>query len=91
MHIAPAETMMKVVSIGIILLHEMYSLIFQTIIADVLSASSPERVVASPYEGIRKGSMVIMNMPNPNPVVLCTKLAPMVRRNISRRLSIGKF
>ena len=43
---------------------------------EVVSASRPDRVVASPYEGIRKGSMVMMKIPNPKPVVRCTKLAP---------------
>lgn len=38
------------------------------------------RVTASPYDGIRKGSALIMNMPNPNPTVLCTKLAPAASR-----------
>ena len=51
--------------------------------ADV-NERSPERVTASPYEGIRKGSAVMMNMPNPNPIVLCMKLAPAARRVIYR-------
>ena len=88
MHIAVADTIMKVVSIGIILFHEMYLLNFHAIITDVVRANSPDRVVASPYDGIRKGSIVMMNMPNPNPVVRCTKLAPTVSRNISRIFSI---
>lgn len=57
-------------------------------IADVVMAKSPDRVVASPYEGIRNGRSVIMKIPKPNPVVLCMKLAPIARRNICSRLSI---
>jgi hypothetical protein len=49
---------------------------------EVVRASRPDRAVASPYEGIRKGRRVIMNIPNPNPVVLCTKLPPIVSRNM---------
>jgi hypothetical protein len=39
-----------------------------TTVADV-SESSPESVTASPYDGIRKGRAVMMNMPNPKPIV----------------------
>ena len=46
-----------------------------TTVAEVRE-SRPDRVTASAYEGIRKGSAVMMNMPNPNPIVLWTKLAP---------------
>jgi hypothetical protein len=49
-------------------------------------ANSPERVVASPYVGIRNGSIVIMKMPKPKPVVRCMKLAPMLRRNMERTM-----
>jgi hypothetical protein len=49
---------------------------------DDVSARRPERVTASPYDGMRKGSAVIMNMPNPNPMVLWMKLAPAASRNI---------
>ena len=51
--------------------------------AEVVIASSPESVVASPYVGRKKGNIVIMKMPKPKPVVRCTKLAPMLRRNIA--------
>ena len=37
-------------------------------VADV-SERSPDNVTASPYDGIRKGSAVIMNIPNPKPMV----------------------
>jgi len=46
-------------------------------------ARSPERVVASPYVGRKNGSIVIMKMPKPKPVVRCTKLAPMLNRNMA--------
>ena len=42
----------------------------------VVSANNPDSVVASPYDGIRNGRTVMMNIPNPNPVVRSTKLAP---------------
>ena len=83
---AADEVMMNVRRIGRSLFQVIYLLILKLIIADVVNARRPESVVASPYEGIRKGSIVIMNMPNP--VVLWTKLAPKVRRNISRIFSI---
>ena len=51
--------------------------------AEVVIASSPESVVASPYVSRKKGNIVIMKMPKPKPVVRCTKLAPMLRRNIA--------
>ena len=53
--------------------------IFNAIVAEVVNARSPDKAVASPYEGIRRGNDVIMNIPNPKPVVLWTKLAPVVR------------
>lgn len=55
-----------------------------TITVDVAAASSPERVVASPYEGIRYGSIVMMKMPKPNPVVRCIKAAPQAKRQRRR-------
>jgi hypothetical protein len=58
-----------------------------TTVAEV-SESRPESVTASAYDGIRKGRAVIMNMPNPNPMVRCTKLAPAARRNIAMLNSI---
>ena len=51
--------------------------------AEVVIARSPESVVASPYVGIKNGSIVIMKMPKPKPVVRCTKLAPMLSRNMA--------
>lgn len=47
-----------------------------------VSDNNPDSVTASPYDGIRKGRAVIMNMPNPKPTVLCTKLAPIASRNM---------
>ena len=49
-------------------------------------ASNPESVVASPYVGMRNGSIVIMKMPNPKPVVRWMKLAPMLSRNMERTM-----
>ena len=66
----------------------MCPLILKAIVAEVVSARSPDRAVASPYDGMRRGRDVMMNMPNPNPVVLCTKLAPMVSRIMYAMLSI---
>ena len=45
-------------------------------------ASIPLRAVASPYDGIRWGSRVIMNMPNPNPLTLCVKAAASAARDM---------
>ena len=61
--------------------------------AEVVMARSPESVVASPYVGRKNGSIVIMKMPKPKPVVRCTKLAPMLNRNmaITRLLIIFYF
>ena len=50
--------------------------------SDVERARRPDNVVASPYEGTRKGSTVIMKMPNPKPVTRCTKLPKMLRRKM---------
>ena len=74
--------------IGMSLLHVMNFLILMHMSVEVVIARSPESVVASPYDGIRNGSMVIMKIPKPKPVVRCTKLAPIVRRNISMILFI---
>ena len=49
-------------------------------IREVVIARMPERVVASPKEGMIEGSIVMMKMPKPKPVVRCTKLAPMLNR-----------
>lgn len=83
---------MNVISIGMSLFHEIYSRYLYDMIAEVERASRPDRVVASPYDGIRNGRTVMMKMPKPKPVVRCTKLAPTVSRNIAVRFStmIGK-
>ena len=47
------------------------------------AASIPESAVASPYVGITYGSMVIMTMPKPKPVTLCTKLERAAKNAIS--------
>ena len=61
--------------------------------AEVVIARSPESVVASPYVGRKNGSIVMMKMPKPKPVVRCTKLAPMLNRNmaITRLLIFYQF
>lgn len=85
------DMMMNVSRIGMSLLHVMNFLILMHMSVEVVMARSPESVVASPYDGIRNGSMVIMKIPKPKPVVRCTKLAPIVRRNISMILSIRGY
>lgn len=79
---------MNVRSIGISLCHVMYLRYLYAMKEDVVRARRPESVVASPYDGIMNGRRVMMNMPNPNPVVRWTKLAPIVSRNISIMFSI---
>ena len=88
MNMVGVEMTMKVSRIGTSLFHVMNFLILMHMSMEVVMARSPERVVASPYDGIRKGSIVIMKIPKPKPVVRCTKLAPIVRRNISNTRSI---
>ena len=51
-------------------------------------ARSPDNVVASPYDGIKKGSTVIINIPNPKPVTRCIKEAPL-QKSISKNRSIA--
>ncbi len=85
----PVDMTMNVASMGRRRFHVMNLLIRMTMKMEVVIARSPERVVASPYDGMRKGSMVMMNIPKPNPVVRWTKLAPTVSRNISRILFIS--
>lgn len=87
-HIAAVEVIRKMERIGMSLFQVMNRLYFIEAINEVVSANNPDKAVASPYEGIRNGSSVIMKMPNPNPVVLCTKLAPTARRNICRIFSV---
>jgi len=74
--------------IGISLFHVTILLYFHAAMIEVVRASRPERVVASAYEFIRNGSIVMMNMPNPKPVVLWTRLAPAASRSISTMFSI---
>lgn len=87
-HIAAVEVRRNIESIGMSLFQVMNRLYFIEAINDVVSANNPDNAVASPYDGIRNGSNVIMKMPNPNPVVLCTKLAPTASRNICRIFSV---
>ena len=64
MQMAMADVMMNVIRIGMSLFQHMYLRILNVMNADVVRASRPDRVVASPYEGMRKGSMVIMKVPD---------------------------
>lgn len=89
MHIAADDITRNIERMGMSLFHVIILRYFHAAIRDVVKASRPERAVASPYDGIRNGSIVIMNIPNPKPVVLCTKLAPKASRNISTMLSIS--
>ena len=81
--IAIVETTMKVSSIGHIRCQVTYLLSRQTMTAEVVMARMPDKVVASPYVGMKYGSIVMMKMPKPKPVVRCTKLAPMLSRNMA--------
>lgn len=55
---------------------------------ELLIARRPVSAVASAYDGIRKGSIVIMNMPKPKPVVRWMKPAMILRRNMERMVAI---
>ena len=80
------ETMIKVSRIGQSRCQVTWLLNRHTIAAEVVIASSPESVVASPYVGRMNGSIVIMKMPKPKPVVRWMKLAPMLSRNMERTM-----
>ena len=81
--IAIVETMINVSSIGHSRFQVMKLCSFQAMTAEVVMASRPESVVASPYVGRKNGSIVMMKMPKPKPVVRCTKLAPMLNKNMA--------
>lgn len=85
---AIAETMMNVNRISHSRDHVTYCRNRHTIVAEVVIAKIPESVVASPYEGTKKGSIVMIKMPKPKPVVRCTKLAPMLSRKMASDSSI---
>ena len=80
------DMMMNVSSIGHNRFQVMKPRSFQTMTAEVVMANRPESVVASPYVGRKNGSIVIIKMPKPKPVVRCTKLAPMLSRNMKRTM-----
>ncbi len=80
---AIVETTTNVSSIGHNRFQVMKPRSFQTITAEVVMANKPESVVASPYVGRKNGSIVIIKMPKPKPVVRCTKLAPMLNMNMA--------
>ena len=80
---AIVETTINVISIGHSRFQVTYSLSRHTMTAEVVMANSPESVVASPYVGRKNGSIVIMKMPKPKPVVRCTKQAQILSRNMA--------
>lgn len=82
MQIAIVEKITNAKVIGRKRFHVTYFTYFTMTNAADVSDSSPERVTASAYDGIRKGRAVMMNMPNPNPMVRCMKLAPAASRNM---------
>ena len=58
--IAAVEVRRKMERIGMSLFQVMNRLYFIAATRDVVKANNPDSAVASPYEGIRKGSRVIM-------------------------------
>ena len=80
---AIVETTINVISIGQSRFQVTYSLSRHTMTAEVVMANRPESVVASPYVGRKNGSIVMIKMPKPKPVVRCTKLAPMLNKNMA--------
>ena len=84
MQIAMVENITNANVIGKKRFHVTYFTYFTITTAADVSDSIPDSVTASAYDGIRKGRAVMMNIPNPNPMVLWMKLAPIARRNIGR-------
>jgi hypothetical protein len=82
MQIAMEENRKNAANIGNMRLQDTYFIYLSITTVDDVNESIPESVTASAYEGIRKGSTVIMNMPKPKPVVRWTKLAPVAKRMI---------
>ena len=80
---AIVETPINVISIGQSRFQVTYSLSRHTMTAEVVMANRLESVVASPYVGRKNGSIVMMKIPKPKPVVRYTKLAPMLNRNMA--------
>ena len=89
--IAAVENMMKAPSIGRNRFQVTYFIYWSITIVAEVSDRSPERVTASAYDGIRKGRAVMMNMPNPKPIVRCMKLAPAAKSMIYKMFSIHYF
>ena len=83
MQIAMVENITNANVIGKKRFHVTYFTYFTITTAADVSDSIPDSVTASAYDGIRKGRAVMMNIPNPNPMVLWMKLAPIASRNIS--------
>jgi hypothetical protein len=63
-----SENRRNEMSIGMIFCQTMYFLYLTITEKERAMANSPERVVASPYEGIKKGRIVMIKIPKPNPV-----------------------
>ena len=63
------EMTRKTDRIGMSLFRLTFSLYFHAAMAEVVRASRPDNAVASPYDGMRNGSIVMMKMPKPKPVV----------------------
>ena len=82
MKIAMEENRKNAANIGNIRFQDTYFIYLNITTIDDVNESIPESVTDSAYEGIRKGSTVIMNMPKPKPVVRWTKLAPVAKRMI---------
>ena len=87
--IAMVEKTMNAAIIGRIRFHVTYFIYLTITAAADVRDNRPDSVTASAYEGIRKGSAVMMNMPKPKPIVLCTKLAPAARRIMYMMFSTG--
>ena len=75
------DAIINVASMGRSLCHSMCRQVRATMMSDVVDASSPDSVVASPYDDIMWGNTLIMNIPNPNPHTRCTKLAARAKTN----------
>ena len=84
MKIAAVDMIRNVARIGIRRFQVTYFLYLYIATEEDVSARSPDKVTASPYDGMRKGRAVIMKIPKPKPMVLCMKLAPIASRNIYR-------
>ena len=88
---AKNETTINVTRMGISLRQGTILRRFRAGMRAVNTASRPESAVASPMEGIMKGSTIIMNMPNPKPQTLWVRLAPSDIKNTMTNDAIDIF